>query len=43
MLLMIQTGVAGIVVLGCDREKDVRSTASVLNEIGVGGLNLSGN
>lgn len=40
VLLMIQTGVAGMVVLGGDREKDVRSTISVLNEIGVGGLNL---
>ena len=40
VLLMIQTGVIGMVVLGGDREKDVKSTVSVLNEIGVGGLSL---
>ena len=37
---MIQTGMIGMVVLGGDREKDVKSTVSVLNEIGVGGLSL---
>ena len=40
VLLMIQTGVAGMVVFGGDREKDIKSVVSVLNEIGVGGLNL---
>ena len=40
VLLMIQTGMIGMVVLGGDREKDVKSTVSVLNEIGVGGLSL---
>ena len=40
VLLMIQTGMIGMVVLGGDREMDVKSTVSVLNEIGVGGLSL---
>ena len=40
VLLMIQTGMIGMVVLGGDRERDVKSTVSVLNEIGVGGLSL---
>ena len=40
VLLMIQTGMVGMVVLGGDREADVKSTVSVLNEIGVGGLSL---
>ena len=30
----------GIVVVTGDRENDVKSVASVLNEIGVGGLNI---
>ena len=30
----------GIVVMTGDRENDVKSVASVLNEIGVGGLNI---
>ena len=37
-LLMVHTGMVGMVVCGGDRERDVQSTASVLNEIGVGGL-----
>ena len=40
ILLMINTGVVGLVVMGGDTTKDVRSVANVLNEIGVGGLNL---
>ena len=35
VLLMIQTCMIGMVVLGGDREKDVKSTVSVLNEIGI--------
>ena len=39
-MLMIHTGMLGIVVVTGDRENDVKSVASVLNEIGVGGLNI---
>ena len=38
--IMIHTGMLGIVVVTGNRENDVRSVASVLNEIGVGGLNI---
>ena len=34
------TGMLGIVVVTGNRENDVKSVASVLNEIGVGGLNI---
>ena len=37
VLLMVHTGMAGTVVCGGDKERDV---ASVLNEIGVGGLSV---
>ena len=37
---MVHTGMAGTVVCGGDKERDVQSTASVLNEIGVGGLSV---
>lgn len=37
---MVHTGMMGIVVVTGDRENDVKSVASVLNEIGVGGLNI---
>ena len=40
VMLMIHTGMLGIVVVTGDRENDVKSVASVLNEIGVGGLNI---
>ena len=40
VLLMVHTGMVGMVVCGGDRERDVQSTASVLNEIGVGGLSV---
>eukprot|EP00434_Breviolum_minutum_P044116 symbB.v1.2.039362.t1/scaffold6515.1/size17451/1 len=40
VMLMIHTGMLGIVVVTGNRENDVRSVASVLNEIGVGGLNI---
>ena len=42
VMLMIHTGMLGIVVVTVtgDRENDVKSVASVLNEIGVGGLNI---
>ena len=39
-MLMIHTGMLGIVVVTGNRENDVKSVASVLNEIGVGGLNI---
>ena len=35
ILLMINAGVVGLVVMGGDTTKDVRSVANVLNEIGV--------
>ena len=35
---MVHTGMVGMVVCGGDKERDVQSTAAVLNEIGVGGL-----
>ena len=38
VMLMIHTGMLGIVVVTGNRENDVRSVSSVLNEIGVGGL-----
>ena len=38
VLLMVHTGMVGMVVCGGDKERDVQSTATVLNEIGVGGL-----
>ena len=37
---MFATGMLGMVVMSGDREKDVRRVMSVMNEIGVGGLNL---
>ena len=37
VLLMVHTGMVGMVVCGGDKERDVQSTAAVLNEIGVGG------
>ena len=42
VLLMVHTGMVGMVVCGGDKERDVQSTASVLNEIGVGGVVSSG-
>ena len=39
VILMIHTGMLGMVVITGDRENDIKSVASVLNEIGVGGLN----
>ena len=39
-MLMIHTGMLGIVVVTGNRENDIKSVASVLNEIGVGGLNI---
>ena len=38
VLLMVHTGMVGMVVCGGDKERDVQSTAAVFNEIGVGGL-----
>ena len=38
VMLMLHTGMMGIVVVRGDRENDIKSGASVLNEIGVGGL-----
>ena len=40
VMLMIHTGMLGIVVVTGNRENVVKSVASVLNEIGVGGLNI---
>ena len=40
VMLMIHTGMLGIVAVTGNRENDVRSVSSVLNEIGVGGLNI---
>ena len=40
VMLMIHTGMLGIVVVTGNRENDVRSVAFVLNEIGVGGLSI---
>jgi len=40
IMLMIHTGMLGIVVVTGNKENDVKSVASVLNEIGVGGLNV---
>ena len=40
ILLMLQTQMMGIVVMTRDRDNDIKSVASVLNEIGVGGLNI---
>ena len=40
VMLMIHTGMLGIVVVTGNKENDVKSVASVLNEIGVGGLNI---
>ena len=37
---MVHTGMVGMVVCGGDKERDVQSTATVLNEIGVGGLSV---
>ena len=37
---MIHTGMMGMVVITGNRESDIKSIASVLNEIGVGGLNI---
>ena len=37
---MFATGMLGMVVMSGDRERDVRRVVSVVNEIGVGGLNL---
>ena len=40
ILLMLHTQMMGIVVMTGDRDNDIKSVASVLNEIGVGGLNI---
>ena len=40
VILMIHTGMMGMVVITGNRENDIKSIASVLNEIGVGGLNI---
>ena len=40
MILMLHTGMMGMVVITGDRENDIKATASVLNEIGVGGLTI---
>ena len=40
ILVMFATGMLGMVVMSGDREKEVRRAVSVMNEIGVGGLNL---
>ena len=40
VMLMIHTGMLGIVVVTGNKDNDVKSVASVLNEIGVGGLNI---
>ena len=40
VILVIHTGMLGLVVITGDRENDIKSVASVLNEIGVGGLNI---
>ena len=40
VMLMIHTGMLGIVVVTGNRDNDVRSVSSVLNEIAVGGLNI---
>ena len=40
MILMIHTGMLGMVVITGDRENDIKSIASVLNEIGIGGSNI---
>ena len=40
VLLMIHTGMMGMVVITGDRENDIKAIASVLNEIGVGGLTI---
>ena len=40
MILMIHTGMLGMVVITGDRENDIKSIASVPNEIGAGGLNI---
>ena len=37
---MIHTGMMGMVVITGSRDSDIKSIASVLNEIGVGGLNI---
>ena len=37
---MIHTGMIGVVAVTGDRENDIKPVASVLNEIGVGGLNI---
>ena len=37
---MVHTGMVGMVVCGGDKERDMQSTAAVLNEIGVGGLSV---
>ena len=37
---MVHTGMVGMVVCSGDKERDVQSTAAVLNEIGVGGLSV---
>ena len=40
VILMIHTGMMGMVVITGSRDSDIKSIASVLNEIGVGGLNI---
>ena len=40
VLLMIHTGMLGMVVITGDRENDIKAIASVLNDIGVGGLTI---
>ena len=40
VMLMLHTGKVGIFVVTGNRENDIKSVASVLNEIGVGSLNV---
>ena len=40
VILMIHPRMLGMVVITGDRENDIKPTASVLNEIGVGGFNI---
>ena len=40
VMLMLHTGMMGIVLVTGNRENDVKPIASVFNEIGVGGLNV---
>lgn len=40
MILMIHTGMLGMVVITGDRDNDIKSIASALNEVGVGDSNV---